>query len=378
MDVGWSREVAWERRPRAAALLAAARNPGRRFDAIVVGEYEWGFTARQFLRVAEQLERHGVRVWLPEADGPVDPADPTHRALVTALGAIAQREVSRTRHRTLAAMRAQAFEQGRFLGGRPPYGYRLVDAGPHPNRAQAAWGKRLQRLDPEPVTAAHVRWMFARRLAGRSLAGIARELNERGVLCPSVGDPERNRNRLGWDVVGANGEGDPGQSALYRSGGVEPEAGDGQYWSFDGRRRVCRVQGGDAPGAGIRGGLRGRPAGPCRACHRRRWATSLPVARAVAVRTLRAADGLTLGARAGRVPLPSRPPQHRVETRGRTGQPLRPRGRDAPRTRRYASRSTTVTRRGPRHHRTPSNSCAQTLWWWRSTAPTRWAVTTRN
>ena len=72
---------------------------------------------------------------------------------------------------------------------------------------QAAWGKRLQRLDPEPVTAAHVRWMFARRLAGRSLAGIARELNERGVLCPSVGDPERNRNRLGgmWSgpTVGA-------------------------------------------------------------------------------------------------------------------------------------------------------------------------------
>jgi hypothetical protein len=28
-DVGWSREVAWERRPRAAALLAAARDPRR-------------------------------------------------------------------------------------------------------------------------------------------------------------------------------------------------------------------------------------------------------------------------------------------------------------------------------------------------------------
>jgi hypothetical protein len=148
-----------------------------------------------------------VRLWLPEADGPVDPADPTDWALVTALGAIAQREVSRGRHRTLAAMRAQTLEQGRFLGGRPPYGYRLVDTGPHPNRAQAAWGRRLQRLDPEPVAAVHVRWMFARRLAGRSLAGIARELNERGVACPSVGDPGRNRNRSGgrWSVptVGA-------------------------------------------------------------------------------------------------------------------------------------------------------------------------------
>jgi hypothetical protein len=57
------------------------------FDAVVVGEYERGFTARQFLEVAEQLGKHGVRVWLPEADGPVDPRDPAHRALVTLLGA---------------------------------------------------------------------------------------------------------------------------------------------------------------------------------------------------------------------------------------------------------------------------------------------------
>ena len=101
----------------------------------------------------------------------MDPADPAHSALVALLGAKAKHEVVRARHRTLAAMRAQTVEQGRFLGGRPPYGYRLVDAGPHPNRAEAAWGRRLHRLGPDAVTAAHVRWMFARRLKGRSLAG---------------------------------------------------------------------------------------------------------------------------------------------------------------------------------------------------------------
>ena len=76
----------------------------------------------------------------------------------------------------IGGMRAQASEQGRYLGGRPQYGYRLVDAGPHPNRAHARWGRRLQRLDPDPVTSPYVQWMFAQRSAGRSVASIAGEL----------------------------------------------------------------------------------------------------------------------------------------------------------------------------------------------------------
>jgi site-specific DNA recombinase len=72
-----------------------------------------------------------------------------------------------------------------------------VDAGPHPNRAHAGWGRRCQRLDPDPVTAPHVRWMFEQRVAGRRAAGIAGELNERGVLCPSDVDPDRHRHRSG-------------------------------------------------------------------------------------------------------------------------------------------------------------------------------------
>jgi hypothetical protein len=94
-------------------------------------------------------------------------------------------------------MKAQAHDQGRHLGGRPLYGYRLVDAGPHPNAAHARWGRRLQRYDPDPVTAPHVRRIFALRLAGRSTASIARELNDDGVPCPSENDRERNPHRTG-------------------------------------------------------------------------------------------------------------------------------------------------------------------------------------
>jgi hypothetical protein len=110
-------------------------------------------------------------------------------------GERARREVTRARYRTTAAMRVQARDLGRYLGGRPPYGYRLVDAGPPPNAAHAAWGRRLQRLDPDPHTAPHVKWIFAQRLTGRSIAGIARDLNDRGVPCPSGADPNRNPHR---------------------------------------------------------------------------------------------------------------------------------------------------------------------------------------
>jgi hypothetical protein len=38
--------------------------------------------------------------------------------------------------RVRSAMKAQTELEGRFLGGRPPYGYRLADAGPHPTPAR--------------------------------------------------------------------------------------------------------------------------------------------------------------------------------------------------------------------------------------------------
>lgn len=75
----------------------------------------------------------------------------THQALIMLLGAQSTREVLRSRFRTTAAMQAQAREQGRYLGGRPPYGYRRCDA------AHAQWGRRVHRLEPDPATAARLK-----------------------------------------------------------------------------------------------------------------------------------------------------------------------------------------------------------------------------
>ena len=133
-----------------------------------------------------------VQLWMPEAGGRVDYASEHDERAMTVLGLSSKREITRTSIRVRTAMAAQTREQGRYLGGRPPYGYRLADAGPHPNKAHAAWGRRAHRLEPDPQTAHVVRWIFTHRLAGHSVARIARALNEAGIPCPSAADPERN------------------------------------------------------------------------------------------------------------------------------------------------------------------------------------------
>jgi len=196
-DVGESRTVAWGRRPQAAALVAALADPDRGWGAIVVGEYERAFYGSQYACMAPLFEHYGVQLWMPEAGGRVDFASEHDEQAMTMLGLSSKREVTRTSIRVRTAMAVQTREQGRYLGGRPPYGYQLGDAGPHPNKAHAAWGRRARRLEPDPETAHVVRWIFAQRLDGHSVARIARALNEAGVPCPSAADPERNPHRLG-------------------------------------------------------------------------------------------------------------------------------------------------------------------------------------
>jgi len=196
-DVGESRTVAWPRRPQAATLVAALADPDRGWDAIVIGEYKRAFYGSQYASMAPLFEHYGVQLWMPETGGRVDYQSEHDEKTVTVLGLSSKREITRTSIRVRTAIAAQTREQGRYLGGRPPYGYQLADARPHPNKAHAAWGRRAHRLDPGPGTAHVVRWMFAQRLAGHSVARIARALNEAGVPSPSAADPGRNPHRAG-------------------------------------------------------------------------------------------------------------------------------------------------------------------------------------
>jgi site-specific DNA recombinase len=90
-------------------------------------------------------------------------------AIHTRIGELSKGERNRIKIRVCTALAAQAQLEGRFLGGRPPYGYRLADAGPHPNPAKAADGKRLHRLEIDPDTAEVVRIIFASFASGKGI-----------------------------------------------------------------------------------------------------------------------------------------------------------------------------------------------------------------
>jgi hypothetical protein len=73
---------------------------------------------------------------------------------------LSKAERRRIQVRVRAAMTAQAEYEGRYLGGRPPHGYRLADAGSHHNPVLAALGARCHRLELDPQTAPVVERIF--------------------------------------------------------------------------------------------------------------------------------------------------------------------------------------------------------------------------
>lgn len=199
-DVGQSRSLPWKRRPEASRLLADVTGRDRRFDAVVIGEPARAFYGPQFALTFPVLTHYGVGLWVPEVGGAVDPGSEAHDLVMTLFGGMSKGERARIQMRVRTAMSALAQDTSRYLGGRPPYGYRLVDAGPHPNPAKANLGQRLHRLEPDPVTSPVVERIYRMYADGSGLRYIAQRLTDDGVPSPSQYDPARNRHRdpRGW------------------------------------------------------------------------------------------------------------------------------------------------------------------------------------
>jgi site-specific DNA recombinase len=201
-DIGYSRSLPWRRRPEATRLLEAIATPGRTFDAVVIGEPQRAFYGAQFSDTFPVLQHFGVDLWVPDVGGRIDPDSDVHELMMTIFGGISKGERRRIQRRVIGAMEAATVNQGRFLGGRPPYGYVIVSAGPHPNPSKAADGITLHVLEADPVTAPVVQRIFDLYVGGTGLRAIAARLNTEGLPCPSAHDPNRNTHRLkdGWQA----------------------------------------------------------------------------------------------------------------------------------------------------------------------------------
>jgi len=199
-DVGVSRSLPWQRRPRAAELLQTIREGKADWAAIVIGEPHRAFYSNQFSLTFPLLCHYGIELWVPEVGGRVDPDSEAHDLMMAMFGGLSKAERGRIRTRVRASMSSMAADEGRYLGGRPPFGYRLVDAGPHPNPSKAADGKRLHRLDIDPVTAPVVERVYREYAAGLGLRSIATQLTADGILSPAAYDRARNAHRdpTGW------------------------------------------------------------------------------------------------------------------------------------------------------------------------------------
>lgn len=196
-DIDKSRSIPPQRRPEASKLLAALADPNRGFDAVVVGEPQRAFYGNQFGNTYPLFAHYGVPLWVPEVGGPIDPDNEAHDLIMSVFGGVSKGERNRIKIRVRTAMATQAQIEGRYLGGRPPYGYRLIDVGPHPNPAKAADGKKLHALAIDEPAAVVVRRIFAEFLAGHGIYAIAEHLTRDGIPCPSAHDPGRNSHRCG-------------------------------------------------------------------------------------------------------------------------------------------------------------------------------------
>lgn len=196
-DVGQSRSLPWKRRREAQRMLAELDDPRRTWNAIVVGEGQRCWFGSQFAEVAPVIEHRGVTLYVPELSGAYDPANPAHYSMMTLTGGMSRAERQRVQDRTRQGMAAQVEQQGRYQGGRPPYGYVAVGDGPHPNPRKAAEGFQLKKLDLDPAAAPIVKRIFAEVIEGRSIREIAVGLNRDKIACPSEHDQRRNRHRVG-------------------------------------------------------------------------------------------------------------------------------------------------------------------------------------
>jgi len=150
-------------RPQYRAMLAAVK--AGQVRAVLAWHpdrlYRRGVDLEEIVTIAEQ---HRLQI-ATATSGDVDLSTPTGRMTARIVASVAQAEVERTRERASRA-KAQALADGRRRGGPRPFGFDWAD-------------KTLVIREDEAQV---VREATQAVIAGRSLAAVARDLNNQGVL----------------------------------------------------------------------------------------------------------------------------------------------------------------------------------------------------
>jgi DNA invertase Pin-like site-specific DNA recombinase len=111
-------------RPQGAALLAVIR-PG---DTVITPKLDRMFrSALDALDVLGRLKQGGISLHMIDLGGDTT-GNGVSKLIFTILSAVAEAERDRTRERIAEVKRDQR-QRGRYLGGTPPYGYRVGEAG---------------------------------------------------------------------------------------------------------------------------------------------------------------------------------------------------------------------------------------------------------
>ncbi len=196
-DVDVSREIPWARRPEATRLLSDAANSARGWSAVVIAEPSRAFSGGQFQLVFPQMTHYDIELWVPELGGRVDPESEGHEMMMGLFGGLSKAERRRVQVRTRNSTLAHA-AAGRWLGGRPNYGYRVVDTAQlHPQRQKAAAGIHLRTLELDPATAPVVKRIFEMADAGFGYKTIASVLESERIPSPGEVGPNKHPRSAG-------------------------------------------------------------------------------------------------------------------------------------------------------------------------------------
>jgi site-specific DNA recombinase len=163
-DEGVSGTVDFDQRPAGQKLLADLR--AGMFSVVLVTSLDrFGRTLQTIVEGYRAIERIGGTLYVMDSPlGVIDTTNPMGKFAFHLLAIVAELERDLIRERTVSMRRLRARE-GRFPGGRIPYGYRLVNG-------------RIEIAEDEAEV---VRSIARMRLSGLSFAQIARDLNERGI-----------------------------------------------------------------------------------------------------------------------------------------------------------------------------------------------------